>query len=79
MYKILYDNGEICTASPECFNRMGFKKGKTFTKHILGKDVTFTEYHTTHKTVSVKDGEYRRAFVYPNGHMVLDGSSSVLA
>lgn len=70
---ILYDNGERCTATKECFDRMGFKKGKSYVRG----DICFTEYHTTHKTISIKDGEYRRAFVYPNGHMSMDGSSSV--
>lgn len=69
-YDVLYDNGAHVTASKECRERMGFKKGKT-----VGD---MTEWHTTHKTVSVKDGDYRRAHVYPNGHNVLDGSSSIL-
>jgi hypothetical protein len=80
-HDILYDNGELVTASKECRDRMGFKKGKTFIRNLYlgGKSVgvTITEWHTTHKTVSVNDGEYRRAYIYPNGHKVLDGSSSI--
>lgn len=80
-HKILFDNGEIVTASNECFDRMGFKKGKTYERDMLIGDrvetITTTEYHTTHKVISVREGEYRRAFQYPNGHLVYDGSSSV--
>lgn len=76
-FKVLYDNNQIVTASKECMERMGFKKGKTTLRHTSAGEVKVTEYHTTHKTLSIKEGEYRKVFVYPNGHMVYNGMSTI--